>query len=71
MSSETPGSRISLADTPALLTEQSPRAFPGWPVLVVIVILLVAGGGLLSRGLVERLHGGGPSGGLVAAGVLC
>lgn len=69
MSSETSKGRISLAETPVLLTEQSPRALSGWSVLIVCVILLVAGLGLLSRGLVERLHGAGASNALLGIGV--
>lgn len=69
MSLERPTGRISLADTPALLTEQPPRALSGWAALAVSVILLIAGAGLLSRGLIERFHGAGSSGGLIGIGV--
>jgi regulator of protease activity HflC (stomatin/prohibitin superfamily) len=69
MSSETPRSRISLAQTPALLNERAPRALPGWSVLLAVVILLVVGMALLSRGLVERFHGPGASNALLAIGV--
>lgn len=68
MSSETPRSRLSLAQTPALLDERAPRALPGWSVLVAVVILLVVGIALLSRGLVERFHGPGASNALLAIG---
>jgi regulator of protease activity HflC (stomatin/prohibitin superfamily) len=69
MSLEKPNGRISLADTPALLTEQAPRALSGWAALAALVILLIAGAGLLSRGLIERFHGTGSSGGLIGIGV--
>jgi regulator of protease activity HflC (stomatin/prohibitin superfamily) len=69
MSSETARGRISLAETPARLTEQSPRALSGWSVLVACVILFVVGLGLLSRGLVERFHGAGASDALLGIGV--
>ena len=68
MSSQ-PERRISLADTPAVLTEQPPRALSGWSALVASGILLIAGAGLLSRGLVERFHGAGASGALIGIGV--
>lgn len=68
MSSQKPEGRISLAETPALLTEQSPHALSGWSVLVACLILLVAGVGLLSRGLFARFHGGASSG-LLGIGV--
>jgi hypothetical protein len=69
MSSEQSKGRISLADTPALITEQPPRALPGWAALVGSMILVIAGAGLLSRGLAERFHGAGSSGALIAIGV--
>ncbi len=69
MSPEQSKGRISLADTPASVTEQPPRALPGWAALVATVILVIAGAGLLSRGLVERLHGTGASGALIGIGV--
>jgi hypothetical protein len=43
MSSENPKGRITLADTPALITEQPPRALPGWAALVASGILLIVG----------------------------
>ena len=69
MSLEKPKGRISLALTPALVTEQPPRALSGWSALVASVILLIAGAGLLSRGLIERFHGAGASGALIGIGV--
>jgi len=69
MSLEKPKGRISLADTPALVTEQPPRALSGWSALVGSGILLIAGAGLLSRGLIERFHGVGSSGALIGIGV--
>jgi regulator of protease activity HflC (stomatin/prohibitin superfamily) len=69
MSSEKPKSRISLADTPALVTEQPPRALSGWSALVASDILLIAGAGLLIRDLVERFHGAGTSGALIGISV--
>jgi regulator of protease activity HflC (stomatin/prohibitin superfamily) len=69
MSSEKPKSRISLADTPAVITEQAPRALSGWSALVASDILLIAGAGLLIRGLVERFHGPGSSDALIGIGV--
>jgi regulator of protease activity HflC (stomatin/prohibitin superfamily) len=69
MSSEKPKSRISLADTPAVIIEQAPRALPGWSALVASDILLIAGAALLIRGLVERLHGPGSSAALIGIGV--
>ncbi len=69
MSPEQPKGRISLADTPATVTEQPPRALPGWAALVASMILAIAGIGLLSRGVVERLHGTGSSGALIGIGV--
>jgi regulator of protease activity HflC (stomatin/prohibitin superfamily) len=68
MSPEQSKGRISLADTPATVTEQPPRALPGWAALVGSVILLIAGVGLLSRGVTERLHGIGASGALIGIG---
>ena len=68
MSSEQRKGRISLADTPALVTEQPPRALSGWVALVASMILLIAGAGLLSRGLFERFHGAGSSGALIGFG---
>jgi regulator of protease activity HflC (stomatin/prohibitin superfamily) len=69
MSPEQPKGRISLADTPATLTEQPPRALPAWAALVGSVILLIAGASLLGRGLVERFHGTGASGALIGIAV--
>jgi regulator of protease activity HflC (stomatin/prohibitin superfamily) len=69
MSLEKPKGRISLALTPALVTEQPPRALSGWSALVASVILLIAGAGLLSRGLIERFHGARASGALIGIGV--
>jgi regulator of protease activity HflC (stomatin/prohibitin superfamily) len=69
MSPEQPKGRISLADTPATVTEQPPRALPGWAALVASMILAIAGIGLLSRGVVERLRGTGSSGALIGIGV--
>jgi regulator of protease activity HflC (stomatin/prohibitin superfamily) len=69
MSLERPKGRISLALTPALVTEQPPRALSGWSALVASVILLIAGAGLLSRGLIERFHGARASGALIGIGV--
>jgi regulator of protease activity HflC (stomatin/prohibitin superfamily) len=69
MSLEKPKGRISLADTPALVTEQPPRAVSGWSALVALGILLIAGAGLLSRGLIERFHGTGSPGTLIGIGV--
>ena len=43
MSSENPKSRISLAETPALVTEHPPRALSGWAALVAFAVLLVVG----------------------------
>jgi regulator of protease activity HflC (stomatin/prohibitin superfamily) len=70
MSSDKSKDRISLADTPALLIEQPPRALPGWSALIATAILLIAGVGLLSRNLFERFHGAGSSGALIGIGVL-
>jgi regulator of protease activity HflC (stomatin/prohibitin superfamily) len=69
MSSEQPKGRISLAETPALVTEQPPRAVSGWAASVVSGILLVVGAVLLSRGLVARFHGTGVSGAQIGIGV--
>jgi hypothetical protein len=69
MSSEKPNGRISLADTPALVTEQPPRALSGWGALVASDILPIAGAGFLIRGLVERFNGAGSSGALIGIGV--
>ncbi len=66
---EQPKDRISLADTPALLSEQPPRALPGWTALIAAVILLIAGVALLSRGLSERFHGAASTGALIGIGV--
>jgi hypothetical protein len=68
MSSENAKARISLADTPALITEQPPRALSGWSAVGGAVVLLVAGVVLLSRGVVERVHGTGASGALIGIG---
>ncbi|MFZ0919612.1 MAG: SPFH domain-containing protein [Candidatus Dormiibacterota bacterium] len=70
MSVEQPKGRISLADTPALVTEQPPRALSGWSALIVTGILFISGAGLLSRGLIERFHGAGSSGTLIGVGLL-
>src|SRR5579863_10762209 len=69
MSAEQSQGRISLADTAAIVTEQPPRALPGWAALVGSVILLIAGAGLLSRGVVERIHSTGACGALIGIGV--
>ncbi len=69
MSSETAKGRISLADTPALVTEQAPRAISGWAASVATGILLIVGAVLLSRGLIERFHGTGVSGAQIGIGV--
>jgi regulator of protease activity HflC (stomatin/prohibitin superfamily) len=69
MSLEKPKGSSSLADTPALITEQPPRALSGWAALVASGILLIAGAALLSRGLVERFHGTDASGALIGIGV--
>src|SRR3984957_14167392 len=68
MSLEKPKRRISLADTPAVISEQPPRALSGWPVLVAPVILLIAGALLVSRGLAERFHGTAANSALIGIG---
>jgi regulator of protease activity HflC (stomatin/prohibitin superfamily) len=69
MSLEQPKSRISLADTPAVVTEQPPRALSGWAALAASMIMLIAGASLISRGLAERFHGAGSSVALIGIGV--
>jgi regulator of protease activity HflC (stomatin/prohibitin superfamily) len=69
MSSENREGRISLAETPAPITEHPPRAASGWSALPALAILLVAGIVVLSHGLSERLHGSGSAGALIGIGV--
>jgi regulator of protease activity HflC (stomatin/prohibitin superfamily) len=69
MISENPKSRLSLAETPALVTEHPPRALSGWAALVAFPVLLVVGVAVLSRGLSERFHGTGSTGALIGIGV--
>lgn len=69
MSLEKPTARITLADTPAPVTEHPPRALSGWSAMATSMILLIAGVGLISRSLIERVHGAGSSGALIGIGV--
>jgi regulator of protease activity HflC (stomatin/prohibitin superfamily) len=69
MSLESPKDRISLADTPALVTEHPPRALSGWAASAASGILLIAGAILLSRGAIERLNGTVSAGSLIGIGV--
>jgi regulator of protease activity HflC (stomatin/prohibitin superfamily) len=71
MTSEKGMGRISLAETPALVTEQPPRAFPGWSALVAFAVLIIVGASLVSRGVVDRIHGPGSSGALLGIGFAC
>ncbi len=68
MSLEQPKGRVSLADTPAVISEQPPRALSGWAAGVVSGILFVVGADLLSRGVIARFHGAGASGALIGIG---
>jgi regulator of protease activity HflC (stomatin/prohibitin superfamily) len=69
MSVEKPKGRISLADTPALVTELPPRALSGWAASVASGILFIVGAVLLSRGVIARFHGTDASGALIGIGV--
>ncbi len=69
MSSVNPEARISLAQTPAPITEQPPRAVSGWAVLVPVAVFLVVGVVLLGRGLSDRFHGSGSTGAAIGIGV--
>jgi hypothetical protein len=56
MSSEQSKGRISLADTPALITEQPPRALPGWAALVGSMILVIASTTASPSDFMEPVH---------------